>query len=360
MKSVLLAPGMFFAEGGIERIMRVYLRALAENRAEGESIGCVALNDSPRLDARLADYTGGAAVDFKGCGRSRAAFVRHAVGMASGARRIICGHIHQLPVAWLATRMHRSVPYYLVAHGIEVWRQFSALERIALRGAHRILCVSEYTRRQMLRFCPGLDPARLILLPNTLDPRLQHRGAVSASAPVAGAGPMVLSVARLSPDDAYKGIDTLIEAMPLVRREFPAARLRIVGGGGDLPRLQSVARSHGVVEAVEFSGLISDEELLAAYAKCDVFALPSRKEGFGLVYLEAMTHGKPCVGARARAIPEVVDESVGALADYGDIPGLAAALVDVLRHPRNTATIRQRAEYFDFPHFRQRLADALH
>ena len=70
----------------------------------------------------------------------------------------------------------------------------------------------------------------------------------------------------------------------------------------------------------------SDPQLQSAYASCDIFALPSREEGFGIVYVEAMRHGKPCVGADSGGVPEVIDNGVcGLLVPYGNVPALAAA-----------------------------------
>jgi glycosyltransferase involved in cell wall biosynthesis len=227
-----------------------------------------------------------------------------------------------------------------------------------LHNAHRILCVSDYTRQQMLRFCPTLDPTRLLVVPNTLDPFFQTSDG-PASAPGPKVHPTILTVSRLSTADSYKGIDTLIEALPLVRRPYPEARLRVVGGGDDLLRLKALAVAQGVAEAVEFTGIVDDDALRAEYTACDLFALPSRREGFGLVYLEAMSHGKPCLGARAGGVPEVLNDRIGALADYGNIPDIAAAVIDLVRHPRDPDAIRRHVESFRFPVFKRQLAAAL-
>lgn len=358
MKTVLLSPELFLADGGIARILRLYLRALGELAAPGDTLDSIVLNDAVAPDPRLARYTTPALRSHVGCARDRFAFVRATLRAAWRADRLICGHLHQLPVAWLARVLRPRLRYGLVAHGIEVWRPYTVLETRALRGAHRILCVSAYTRRQLLRFCPALDPARLVVVPNTLDPCLD----APPPAPLASAslsGPRLLAVGRLTASDRYKGFDTLIEALPRVRQAFPLAHLRIVGTGDDLSRLRELAVRVGAAPAVHFLGRLDDDALRAEYAACEVFALPSRAEGFGLVYLEAMVQGKPCLAARAGAAPEVVTDATGALVPYGDSAAIAAAIMDLARHPRDAAAIRAHAATFAFPAFRARLAVAL-
>lgn len=358
MNALLLSPELFLHEGGIARIMRLYLKALCELAGPEGRVDSVVLNDKPGPEPRLARYANARLGEHLGCDRSKLAFIRHALRLARRADLLICAHLHQLPVAWLAWRFHPRLRYCLVAHGIEAWRPYTALELASLRGAARILCVSEYTRRQMLRFAPGLDASRLVVVPNTLDPHIDPRlNDRVSNAPFAV--PRILTVGRLSTMDTYKGFDTLIEAMPAIRREYPTARLRIVGTGDDQPRLLALAAQCKVAGSVDFLGEIGDEALRAEYAACDVFALPSRKEGFGLVYLEAMSYGKPCIGARAGGAPEVINESVGALVEYADIPGLAAAVTELLTRPRDSEVVRRHASSFAFPAFTRRLAAAL-
>ena len=358
MKALLLSPELFLHEGGIARIMRLYLKALCEIAAPAGRVDSIVLNDNPGPEAKLSRYTNGQFGENIGCGRSKLRYLRETLRLGRRADVLVCGHLHQLAIAWLAGKFNSKLKYYLVAHGIEVWRPYSALERRALRGAHRILCISEYTRRQMLRFCPGLEAGRLLLVPNTFDPHFAPElNDWLSTAPFAL--PRILTVGRLSADDAYKGFDTLIEALPLIRREFPAARLRIVGKGNDQPRLAALAARPGAQGSVDFLGAIDDESLRAEYAACDLFALPSRKEGFGLVYLEAMIYGKPCIGARAGGTPEVISDVVGQLVEYGNLTDLAAAVTDLVRHPRDSEVVRRHASTFAFPAFQSCLAAAL-
>ena len=358
MKTVLLSPEVFHADGGIARIMRLYLKALCETSNADDVIVSVALNDKPGQDPRLGRYSTNVLQQTIGCAKSKLRFIKNCLSQSTDADRLVCGHLHQLPIAWLMQRLRPELRYYLVAHGIEVWRPYTALEKHALCGAHSILCVSEYTRRQMLRFCPDLEGERLVVVPNTLDPFFHPQTSSSVSSAPFGS-PRILTVSRLSSTDTYKGVDTLIEAMPRFLRDYPRARLRVVGSGDDLPRLQAIAQINGVTGAVDFTGRLSDEALRAEYAICDIFALPSRKEGFGLVYLEAMTYGKSCLGARAGGIPEVINDQVGELAEYGNIYEIASALSDLARHPRDSAAVRQHAARFAFPLFRERVAATL-
>lgn len=358
MNVLLLSPELFLHEGGIARIMRLYLKALCELVGPSGRVDSLVLNDRPGLEPRLPRYSNDRLGEHLGCDRRKLAFIRQTLRLARRADLLICAHLHLLPIAWLAQRLRPGLKYHLVAHGIEVWRPFTWLERRALRGADKILCVSEYTRRQMLRFCPALPAARLVIVPNTLDPQFAPELNTGHSA-APFAVPRILTVGRLTTADTYKGFDTLIEAMPAIRRTYPTARLRIVGTGDDQPRLVALAASLGVAGSVDFLGPISDEELRSEYAACDLFALPSRREGFGLVYLEAMIYGKPCIGARAGGVPEVINDAVGVLVDYGNIPDLTAAVGELVRHPRDSEIVRRHADSFAFPAFQRRLAAAL-
>jgi len=353
VNSLLLAPELFAGEGGITRILRLYLKALCDLAPPGDGVRFLSLNDGPVAPGELARYAGPSLKGGETCRRRKIAFTRRALQLAPRSDRIICGHVAQLPVAWLATRWGRRPPYYLVAHGIEVWRAFSPLERRALQGAERILCVSDYTRRQVRAHCP-LAPERLVVLPNALDPFLPPPAARPPDP-----APVILTVSRLSLEDNYKGIGHLIAALPAVARALPEVRLRVVGRGDGLPSLQAQARRLGVADRVDFAGYRSDPELQAELDRCRLFALPSQKEGFGLVYLEAMAHGRPCLGARAGGAPEVITPETGLLVEYGEVAQVAAALIEGLRRDWPLGPLLARAEEFSYLRFRERLGSLL-
>ncbi len=359
MNTLLISPELFRADGGIPRIMRLYLKALCGLcAAPSDRVDSIVLNDRPDRDDRFAQYVTANLGEHIGCNRNKWLMLREALRLARRSDRMVCGHVHLLPVAMIAKWLNPKLRYYLVAHGIEVWRPYTWIERCALRGAHRIFCVSDFTRGQMQANYPKLESARMIVVPNALDPHIRAADSQLA-VDRANGSPIILTVGRLAPNESGKGYDTLIRAMVGVMAQCPSARLRIVGDGSDRPRLQALAQECGVAVAVDFVGFVSDAALGAEYANCDLFALPSRKEGFGLVYLEAMSFGKPCIGVRAGGVPEVISPPVGRLIEFGDESALAGAIVDLARNPPDSEVVRRHAAGFAFPAFQSRLADAL-
>jgi len=353
MNTLLLAPELFTTDSGIPRCLRLYLKALCDLSDGKDRVRFVSLNDTSVDSADLRPYTNPQALDqWQTCNRDKRRFVRTALRLSSGVRLIICGHVAQLPVAWLASWLRPGLRYTLVAHGIEVWKPFTFWERRALKGAWRVFCVSEFTRGELLRHV-RLNPSRVVVLPNALDPELEANA--MDSAPITPSKPVILTVSRLSSSDRYKGIDHLIEAMPAILAAAPDTKLRIVGRGDDIQRLQNLVRKHRVDTAVEFAGYVDDRQLRQEFARCTVFALPSQKEGFGLVYLEAMAHGKPCIAANAGGAPEVVTPDSGLLVPYADVPALATACTTALTRGWHAQAIRACAHRFSHPMFREHL-----
>lgn len=353
-KTLLLAPELFTTDSGIPRILRLYLKALCELAGKGDRVRFIALNDGMIDSTTLRPYSTSTALSgWEVCDRGKLRFIRGTLRMSARTRLIICGHVAQLPVAWLASIIRPKLRYVLVAHGIEVWRPFGFWQRRALQGAWKIFCVSAFTRAELLGRV-RLDPARVVVLPNALDPVFDR--IISGSAPAVADSPVILTVSRLAAADSYKGIDHLIAAMPAILKTIPAARLRIVGRGDDLPRLKTLVAEHQVAHAVDFAGYVNDEQLRREFAACRLFALPSQKEGFGLVYLEAMAQGKPCIVAQAGGAPEVISPESGIAVPYGDVPALAAACAHALAAFWNADAIRACARRFSYATFRGNLA----
>jgi glycosyltransferase involved in cell wall biosynthesis len=203
-------------------------------------------------------------------------------------------------------------------------------ERRSARRAQRVITVSEYSRRGIARQY-GVDPARIAVVPPTFD-AVRWDAALRRVAGPPADRPTVLCVARMY---RRKNIGALLRAATLLRERIPDVVLEIAGDGPERRRLEQLARTLDLGRSVRFRGHVDFPTLVEAYARCEVFCLPSLQEGFGLVYLEAMAAGKPIVACRGTAGEELVEHGVnGFLAPPHDAAALAEALIRLLRDPR--------------------------
>jgi phosphatidyl-myo-inositol dimannoside synthase len=292
-------------------------------------------------------------------------------------RRVACVYDLLGPArvqAWLPRPL--SAPYLVTLYGIEVWRPLSAARSRALRRAAIRLAISRHTRDGALAAQGDVGPIEV--LPLCLEERQPAGTADEALLDRVGSG-FLLIVGRMAASERYKGHDLLLEALLRLRsqsggrpapRPLPAAeslrpRLVIVGDGDDRRRLEQRARELGLAEQALFTGFVSEATLAALYRRAAVFAMPSRGEGFGLVYLEAMRAAKPCLAARDTAAAEIVlDGETGLLVDALDPDELAAALTRLLASPDlahrlGEAGRRRFEQVFTPTHFRQRLRPLL-
>jgi glycosyltransferase involved in cell wall biosynthesis len=325
--------------GGIERVTRTLVRALGDAFGE-ERVGVLSIWRGDQAVAGRVLRRGDPMTEEGRVGHPRSArFALDAFRLARRWRRrlaIVAVHPHLAPVAWLA-RVVSGSPYAVWCHGIEVWGPLERATRFGIARADRVFAPSRFTAEQAERWA-GLAKGSVVVLPHAVPPGLDP-GSPDEGNREPGS---VLTVARLDPAHAYKGVDTLLEAWPTVLETVPEARLTVVGGGRGRARLQRRAAELGVAEAITFMGWLSDEALADEYASASLFALPGRHrtgaeaqgEGFGLVFVEAGAAGLPVLaGAGGGADDAVEDDVSGLLVDPHDVGGVAAAIVRVLTDP---------------------------
>jgi glycosyltransferase involved in cell wall biosynthesis len=222
-------------------------------------------------------------------------------------------------------------------HGIEVWTPLSPLRKLPLRQSDLVIAPSEYTLQHLIEE-QGVSPEKTRKLRWSLGPEFTPDAipCATGSAPEGfPPGRVILTVGRWDAREAYKGVDHLILALPAVLAAAPDVQLVAVGGGTDLPRLTRLAREQNVSSHVHFMQPMPPDMLASAYAACEVFALPSKGEGFGLVFLEAMSHGKPVIGGAHGGTPEIIEDGIGGyLVSYGDVTALTERLIGLLQDDR--------------------------
>lgn len=280
---------------------------------------------------------------------------------------IITTHLNFAPVAWLAKQL-LGVRYVVVAHGIDVHPGLSRMRNIALRRADSVWAVSRWTRGRLLQI--GLQPDRVRVLSNTVDDRRFDVGprpvALRQRYAIAPGEKVLLTVARLDPAEQYKGCDTVLRALPALQRQVGPVRYLVVGSGADRARIERLAEALGVAQQVTFCGFVADDELPDHYRLADVFVMPSRGEGFGIVFLEAMACGTPVLGGDQDGTRDALaDGDLGMLVDPDDADAIAIALGDLLDGNGRPAWFQREAlrdaclDLHGRAAFARRVADAL-
>jgi phosphatidylinositol alpha-1,6-mannosyltransferase len=365
-RALVLAPDPQ-GTGGIQRATRTLIRALADV-VGAERVGVLAVRSGERPDAlpcRLLRAGRPGTRARVGIGE-RAAYVLAATRTARRWRErlaVVCAHPHLAPVG-LLVRVLTGAPYAVWCHGEEVWGRIGPLVRWSLRRAEAVFAPSRFTGLQV-EARAGLSPGSVRVVPHALSKEVRSEPNGRRRQPK-----RVVTVARLDPAHAYKGVDTLLAAWATVVAELPTAELIVVGDGPDRERLVGLAADLGLNGSVVFAGAVSDPALSDLYRSAAVFALPSRLsvapqaegEGFGLVFVEAAAAGLPVVAGRGGALDEVVEDGeTGLLVDPGDADGVAAAIGRLLAEPRMAARLgeagrRRAAKEFSFERFRDRVA----
>jgi phosphatidylinositol alpha-1,6-mannosyltransferase len=319
LRSILLTPNLL-GKDGVSTLSREVIRALPAPSL------VLSLHDSAAAGDSSAD------LEVLGARGNRLRFladVARALPRVTRDTVVVCSHLHLSPAARvLAWRGERAT---IILCGIEAWVSVRPAEQWAINGGE-VVAISQHTLDRFKAANPALASTDVVVC---------HPG-VTAKSPSSGAsprvcesstGPTALIVARMSAAERYKGHDVLLDVWPSLLSRHPDAVLAIAGDGDDRPRLEARAAAHGVTRAVHFLGRVDDDQLDELYRECRLFVMPSRDEGFGLVFLEAMRAGKPCIGSRGAAAEIIQHGVTGLIVDPDSRHELTAALERLYSEP---------------------------
>ncbi len=268
---------------------------------------------------------------------------------------VVHGHDWLVAQASVLLQEAAGLPFMLTVHATESGRQRGVLmtdlsrdidstEEWAVRHADGVIVCSEYMRDEVTDLF-GRSTDGIHVIPNGIDPDewTSTEGRRRAARRQHGR-PLIAFAGRL---EVEKGVQTLIDAMPILRTTVPDARAVVIGAGAADRDLRAHARRRRLGEAVTFAGFVSEADLRAIVSAADAAVVPSLYEPFGFVALEAMALGAPLVVSRTGGLAEIVDEGrTGWEFSPGDPADLAAALAQVLSD-RSEARRRARAARAD-------------
>lgn len=336
---LVLVPELFRQTGGVQRYSIRFIEAL--DQIYGTKVPVVSMNDRPNDLPK--DFLEGRDVCACGEGGIMVRKLRLIIRTLL-ARPVSIFSTHPGPAPWLAVlKRLTGVPFLCVTHGIDVW-SLSPLQAKAIGRSHLILPVSRYTKEKLTAQLEGDLPAFSILsnmveeerfFPDTPATDWRKRLSIPKTAAV------MLSICRISRTEKGKGYDLILESLPQLVKENPSLIWILGGKGDDLPRLEAKAKELGVDAHCRFPGFVADPELPDLYRSADLFVLPSKKEGFGIVFLEAAASGLPVIaGNQDGSVDALADGELGQLINPDSQAELIAAIQSCLNnHDHNSSSL---------------------
>ncbi len=254
----------------------------------------------------------------------------------------ICAHVNLLPLLRFV-----SAPTILMIYGIDAWKPSRSAVVRQVEQCRAVVSISQITLERFCSWSGFAGPS--FLLPNAIHAErygIRPRpGDLVERFDLIGKR-VLLTVGRVAASERYKGFEEILGVLPGLPDDVVYV---IAGGGDDLGHLRRKAKALGVAHRVRFSGPFDESDKAGIYALANVFVMPSRGEGFGFVFLEALASGLPVIGSRHDGGREaLLGGKLGLLVDPSSPGELRQAILEQLEAPR---TIPEALDVFSFERF---------
>jgi len=331
MKKTLILFTDIFKQGGIQKY-NMHLCSALEKGFDDHKFIAISLTDSNNDVTKTWNN-----ISLECCGHITAAFFRRilffvkaiVVFLRERPSSIICSHINLSGIALFLSKVFGS-SYSLFAYGIDVFDLKSGIRYQALKGADAVIAISRYTKSRMVD--NGIRKDKIRILANPVDTSLffpkDINQALLNKLDLSGKR-ILLTVSRIDIHEQYKGHDIILDALQMLDDNFIWL---VVGSGNRLPQLQARVKDLRLSARVRITGRVSDKELIDYYNLCDLFIMPSEKEGFGFVFLEALACGKPVIaGNRDGSREPLMDGKLGFLVNPDNADKIAGTIRSVFK-----------------------------
>jgi len=358
MRILCLLTDAFGGRGGIAKFNRDFINSLCSYQNCEEVIAiprkelCDRLeNLPPKLTYITSGVTGKLAYLLT---------VVHTIRTNPKFDLIVCGHLYMLPLAWLV-KLWTKAPLFMIIHGIEAWKPLSRLVDYCLKSLDGIISVSQHTI-DLFQAWANVSGIQHFILPNSIAIE-QYGYAPKNSELLSRYGlkdkTVLMTLGRLDSYERYKGFDEMIDLMPQLRTIIPNLTYLIVGEGCDQSRLEAKVRYLNIQKQVVFTGFVAESEKAEHYRLADAYIMPSKGEGFGIVFLEAMACGIPVVASKLDGSREAVrDGLLGILINPNEPEEIKAGILEALQRPRGSIPLG--LDYFCYENFELRCHEILH
>jgi glycosyltransferase involved in cell wall biosynthesis len=285
--------------------------------------------------------------------RGKLAYVRALRALGKRFDLVICAHANLISLARLV-----SPHPLLFVYGIEAWKPpRNALSNRLIGSIRGVVSISQITLDRFAAWSRFTGPSHI--LPNAIHAQeygIRRRNAQTVKKYGLEGKRVLLTLGRVSLAEQYKGFDEVIEVLP----ELDGDVVYVIAGGGDGVRaLERKAAALGLADRVVFTGKFAESEKADLYGAADVYVMPSRGEGFGFVFLEALASGLPVIGSRLDGGREALRfGALGTLVDPANPAEIRTAIRDTLAAPP-PRRVPEGLQYFAFANFERRVHDIL-
>jgi len=335
-KIILLTLQTFSTTGGIQKMTRTLGHSLSNiAKKRGWDFKLWSLYDS-RYDL-MRQYL--PPEDYIGFGNQRMRLGLKTLHSASRADVIILSHINLSLIGLIVKLLKPNCRVWLVAHGIEVWRPVSLVRKIFLRRfCDKIICVSSFTKKQMIYWHQS-DPDKCVVLNNAVDPFIKLPDTFEKPEyllnrySVTPASRIIFTLTRLASSEQYKGYEQVIKAISRLKGRYPSIKYILSGqyDGNEETRIKELISAYKVDDEVILTGFVIESELTDHFLLADLFVLPSKKEGFGIVFVEALACGLPVICGNADgSIDAIRNGELGTAINVDDLDELEKAIAGYL------------------------------
>ncbi len=359
MPLLFLTLKTFSAAGGVEKVGRVAGKAVYDYAAGKDEAWFYSMYDSPSVTTE--PYL--PRKSFRGFNGNKILFTLASVRQGFRSNIIVLTHVKLLLPGYLVKKIFRKTRLILIAHGKEVWEPLPSFTKKMLNACDVILPVSRFTKERMKTLF-GIPENKFSVVNNCLDPYLpkpvdeSNRLAWREKYGIDKGDIVLMTLTRLTIHEKNKGYDKILKAMQTLQPAFPNLKYLFVGKYdlAEKERLEKLVAELGINGKVIFTGFVPDEELADHYNICDVYVMPSEKEGFGISFIEALYYGKPVIaGNRDGTVDALLDGRLGLLVDPRSQEEITNAIEKVIRNV--AAFVPDRAllmEYFSYPVYREK------
>lgn len=341
-KVLFLTLKVFGFTGGIEKVCRTICRSLYDLSQEDlvvSTVHCMydkAYNRDSRY-LRKQQY-----VAFDG---NRKYFVIKSLLKGIQSDVVILSHINLLSIGYLIKRFSPKTKVYLIAHGIEIWRKLPDTKLKALNRLDKIFAVSHYTKEKIKSEHKIVDD-KIEVLNNCLDPfyyfpsdftkpqSLLKRYNLTRDHTI------LISLSRLSSSEKYKGYDNVIKILPQLIQKDPNVVFLLAGKADEeeQARLEKLIADYKIGNHIKLIGFVDEAEISDHFLLSDIFVMPSKKEGFGIVFIEAMASGlKVVAGNKDGSVDALNNGKLGKLVDPDNLKEVETVLSELLVQPSGDA-----------------------